>query len=215
MTPTILFDIDGTLLSFHGIGRRAMQQAIEEIWEIPRALERISFAGSTDGLVAREVGGARPRAPMWARYLEHLERMVGAMAFPAPHAGCEALLAELELRGARLGLLTGNLRGGAIIKLRAAGLLGHFDFAISAFAEDGDPRNEVAAAARSRCDGAPVVVVGDTVADITCARHIGARVLAVMTGAHGEGELRAAEPDLLVDDLTATDALADWLLAQP
>ncbi|MGQ0614380.1 MAG: HAD family hydrolase [Planctomycetaceae bacterium] len=215
MTPTILFDIDGTLLSFHGIGRKAMQQAMEEVWGIPRALEGISFAGSTDGLVAREVGGARPREAMWARYLDNLERMVGAMAAPDPHAGCAALLDELGRRGARLGLLTGNLRGGAIIKLRAVGLLEHFDLAISGFAEDGDPRDEVAAAARRRCDGAPVVVVGDTVADVTCARHIGARVLAVLTGVHGEAELSAAGPDLIVNDLTATEALAAWLLGQP
>lgn len=213
MIPTILFDIDGTLLSFPGVGRRAMERAMEEVWRIPRALERVSFAGTTDGLVARQVGGARPRAALWARYLEHLERMVAELDAPAPHDGVAALLDELARRGARLGLLTGNLRPGAVIKLRAAGLLGSFDFAVSAFAEDGDLREEVAAAARRRCDGAPVAVVGDTAADVACARHIGARALAVLTGAHEEAELAAAGPDLLVKDLTATRALADWLLA--
>jgi phosphoglycolate phosphatase-like HAD superfamily hydrolase len=51
------------------------------------------------------------------------------------------------------------------------------------------------------------------VPDIRCARHIGARVLAVATGPTPREDLEAAGPDRLVDDLADVPGLADWLLA--
>jgi phosphoglycolate phosphatase-like HAD superfamily hydrolase len=55
--------------------------------------------------------------------------------------------------------------------------------------------------------------VGDTVADIECARHIDARVLAVATGPQEHARLERARPDRLEVDLTESGAIADWLLA--
>jgi phosphoglycolate phosphatase-like HAD superfamily hydrolase len=106
--------------------------------------------------------------------------------------------------------LTGNLREGAAIKLAAIGIRDRFDFAISGFAEDGVERTEIAAAARERCGGAPLVVVGDTMADILGARHIGARSLAVAWGFEEEAKLLAAGPDRLVSVLGPE--LLPWLL---
>jgi phosphoglycolate phosphatase-like HAD superfamily hydrolase len=48
-------------------------------------------------------------------------------------------------------------------------------------------------------------VIGDTPHDIACAKHIGARVLAVATGNHPRAELEAAQPDVLLDDLRDVD----------
>jgi phosphoglycolate phosphatase-like HAD superfamily hydrolase len=60
-------------------------------------------------------------------------------------------------------------------------------------------------AARLAIDGAVclerVWVIGDTPLDIRCARHIGARAVAVATGMHGKADLSKAAPDLLLDDL--------------
>lgn len=207
---TILFDIDGTLLLFRGVGRAAMERAIEETFGIPRALEGFSFAGSTDGAIANHAAPGRPREALWRRYLGHLERMVEAFEDPSPFPGAVELLDELARRGARIGLLTGNLRAGALIKLRAARLLDRFDLALSAFAEDGDARDDLARAARRRCGEGPIAVVGDSLADISCARAIGARVLAVATGPQPLPVLREGGADLLVEGLSGS--LADWLL---
>lgn len=46
-----------------------------------------------------------------------------------------------------------------------------------------------------------VLVIGDTVRDIAAASEVGARMLAVSTGAGQHGELRAARPDWLIADL--------------
>jgi len=191
-----------------------MDRAIREIWGIENALEGVSFAGATDSAIARRVGDGHPRAPMWARYQHHLEAALAEGGVPSdPLPGVVPLLDSLRARNARLGILTGNMRGGACLKLRAAGLLDRFELELSAFAEDGFARTELAEAALRRCGGLPLSIVGDSVADIECARHIGARVLAVSTGPQEAAELEAAQPDWLVPDLTRSDAIADWLLA--
>jgi len=188
---------------------------MEEVWGLPGALDGVSFAGGTDSGIAARVGPDRDPAPMAARYLEHLAALTAERDDLQPLPGAVALLDALGRAGAQVALLTGNLRAGARMKLEAVGLAGRFDWALSAFAEDGEARTAIAAAARRRCGEGPLTVVGDTVHDITCARHIGARVLCVATGAHERDQLRAAEPDRLVDDLSATADLAAWLLARP
>jgi len=210
----ILFDVDGTLLRFYPVGRNAMSRAMAEVWGIPDALEGIYFGGFTDGAAAKRVAPGRDPSKMWERYLVHLRALTAARNDLAPLPGVPALLDALEAHGHRPGLLTGNLRAGAEIKLAAAGLKDRFDYARSAFAEDGDGRLEIAAAARRRCGDGLLTVVGDTLADIRCARHIGARILSVATGPESAEQLQEASPDRCVPDLSATDDLCEWLLAR-
>lgn len=209
--PTILFDIDGTLVRFHGLGRRAMALAMEEVWGLRGALDGISFAGATDSGVAARVGPGLDRAPMWARYVDHLRRSAAARDDLVPLDGVVPLLDALCERGARLGLLTGNVREGAVIKLAKVGILDRFDLSISGFAEDGVERTEIASVARRRCGDVPLTVVGDTVADVKGARHIGARALAVTWGFEEGATLAACCPDRLVNGLGPE--LLPWLLA--
>src|SRR5206468_3076977 len=87
-----------------------------------------------------------------------------------------------------LGLLTGNIRLGAEIKLR------HFElwelFQTGAFGDDHEDRNQIAAIAKERGSrllnndlrGEQILVIGDTPRDIECARTIEARTLVVATG---------------------------------
>ena len=207
--PTILFDIDGTLLTFRGLGRAAMEQAMHEVWGTPRMLEGISFAGATDTGVAARVAPGRDPSPVWTRYVQLLDEAAARRGTFPPLPGVVPLLDALAARGVRLGLLTGNLRASAEIKLRSTGLAGRFDFGRSGFADDGVARTEIAEAARNRCGDGPLTVVGDTGADVACARHIGARVLCVRNGFGEVDEIEAA--DRVVDDLTAP-GLADWLI---
>ncbi len=208
---TILFDIDGTLISLKGVGRRALDRAIVEHWGIEHALEGMSFAGATDRAILRGIGGARPIEALLARYTELLAEDIARLDDAAPLAGVTALLDALSARGARLGLLTGNVRAGAHLKLGAVGLFDRFDPAISAFGDDGVARPEIAAVAADRA-GTPLTIVGDSVADANAARHVGARVLLTATGPEPRSVLAATGADRIVDDLRETDALVAWLL---
>jgi phosphoglycolate phosphatase-like HAD superfamily hydrolase len=111
-----------------------------------------------------------------------------------------------------VGLLTGNIRLGAEIKLR------HFDlwevFQTGAFADDHEDRNQIAAIAKHRASrllnanlrGEEILVVGDTPLDIHCARSIHARMLAVSTGGATVEDLQAHRPDGLAKDLREVQA---------
>src|SRR5262245_18149014 len=111
-----------------------MARAMEEVWGLRGALDGISFAGATDSGVAARVGPGRGRAAMWARYVAYLCEATASRYDLAPLQGVVPLLDELRARGVRLGLLTGNVREGAAIKLKAVGILDRFDLRISGFA---------------------------------------------------------------------------------
>ena len=106
-----------------------------------------------------------------------------------------------------LGLLTGNIRLGAELKLRHFGLWDGFE--LGAFADDAEDRNQIAAIARERGSerlgrplrGDEVLVIGDTAHDIACARAIGAPCLAVATGGSSLEELKAHQPAWVVPSL--------------
>lgn len=214
-SPTVLFDIDGTLMFLRGVGRRALEQAVHEVWGLENALEGFSFAGATDNDIASRIAPDRDPTELWPRYFELLTRGIESCGQPEPLQGVPKLLDALSEADASLGLLTGNLRASAKIKLDAIGLWERFDLAISAFADDGGKRVEVAEAARQRHVGGPLVIVGDSIADAEAARHIGARVLLTATGPQPRELLDGTGADLIVDDLSQTEEIAHWLLSSP
>jgi len=116
-------------------------------------------------------------------------------------------------------LLTGNLEGGAALKLRAAGL-DPARFAVGAFGSDSARRPDLPAIAVERAArrtgrrfaGADVVIVGDTPDDVACGRPIGARTVAVATGFYDEVQLRAAGAVHVFAHLADTRAVTGALL---
>jgi phosphoglycolate phosphatase-like HAD superfamily hydrolase len=132
--------------------------------------------------------------------------------------GIAELLKQLSPRtDVAVGLLTGNVRDGARLKLGHYGLYEHFAF--GGFGDHHMDRDDVAREALEvacRHLGCWVNrdcswVIGDTPLDIRCARAIGVRVAAVATGWHSREQLAAEKPDLLFDDLAdPTPLLHCW-----
>lgn len=211
-----LFDIDGTLVDTGGAGMRALQDAAAACFGA-RGPE-LDLAGSTDsGIVhdlfrhfGREVDAAAT-AGFFAAYLERLEFHLAGGGFPGRVLpGVVAMLDLLSSRGdVTVGLLTGNIEGGARAKMRHYGLDHHFGF--GAYGCDHADRNRLgpvaleraAAHAGRRFSPEETLVIGDTPKDIACARALGARCLAVSTGAVPAGRLRDA--DHLVDTLERSE----------
>lgn len=222
MVRLVLFDIDGTLVRTGGAGVKAFAKVFQTEFQAAEGFEQLKFAGRTDMSLVREFFDFH-RIPTSAdnfkrffdRYvfwLDHILRDSATSVCPGVKAFIQALKA---LRPPPLlGLLTGNIRLGAEIKLR------HFDlwdaFQTGGFADDHEDRDQIAAIARDRGarllgqDLRPkeVVVIGDTPLDIRCGRAIGARVLAVATGGASLPVLQAHQPDWAVTDLSALDPKA-------
>ncbi len=220
-----LFDIDGTLISSGGAGRAALEAALASEFALPADMGPVSLGGKTDRGITLELfahHGVRPTTDNCDRflnaYLRHLPQCLHTrpgMVLPGVARLLEKLAVQTDLA---LGLLTGNVRRGAAIKL------GHFSieqhFAFGGFGDRHPCRNGVAdealAAAQERAakplNARDVWVLGDTVHDVTCARWIGARAIAVATGAADRAALEAAHPDWLFDDLSVDAAQRlDWL----
>jgi phosphoglycolate phosphatase len=97
------------------------------------------------------------------------------------------------------------------------GLADYLDLRLGAFGGDAFERADLPAHAWRRAErvlghrfrGADTVIIGDTLLDVAAGRAAGARVVAVATGPATAGDLRAAGADVVLPDLTDTQAVVD------
>lgn len=220
MKTLLLWDIDGTLILSGGAGERALIRALHTEFGVEGSLDGVELAGRTDRWIARQLL-TKFTLPVTedgiTRFLEsYLRALPQELVHPEARVlpGVRELLAALSARGdVAQGLLTGNLRAGAEIKLR------HHDlwtpFAFGAFADDAELRNHLGPHAVRRAGShhavefAPdrVWVIGDTPHDIECGKAIGASTIGVATGRFTVDELRAHTPTAVFADLTDTAAV--------
>lgn len=216
--PTlVLFDVDGTLLASDRAGRAAFELALAELFGLSDAMKGVKFAGATDwqileqvllplGYTRAEVAASLPSfAEALARHLATIIPAYRVRAMP----GALALVSTLAVDPrARLGLVTGNMAPSVPIKLRAAG----FDpahFPIGAYGHEAVDRSALPPLALSRArdfwrqEFPPerIVIVGDTANDVICARSVGGRALAVLTGPASREALALERPHAILEDL--------------
>jgi len=211
-----LFDVDGTLLTARGAGRRAVSRALQRVYGTTGAVETYDFRGKTDPQIALDLmrGAGLAEADVRARlgaffdaYVAELETLLGAAASVQVLPGMADVVRALSAReDAVVGLLTGNIERGAHVKLRPTGLLPYFR--LGAYGSDDPDRRRLPAIACTRARALTgrnfpferVTIIGDTPLDIDCARACGARAVVVATGHHAAAELAACGPDLLFAD---------------
>lgn len=225
MKKLILFDIDGTILSSAGAGRRAIQRAIAERFGPDYLVDGIRFDGKTDPQIVTELlhRAGHPDevtaemitgvCDLYIGYLEsELETVRERIAL---YPGVRELLSRLTRReDCIVGLLTGNLERGAYLKLTSAGL-DAAQFRVGAFGSDAAHRPDlppIAAARASQLMGRvptnhDVVILGDTPADVTCGQSIGARAIGVATGSYPLEDLLSAGAFSVFGDFSNSDAV--------
>jgi len=217
----LLFDIDGTLLKTGGAGQVAMRQVMLRQHGLYEE-SQLDVHGRTDWAIIDQLLRAHRIEPNSAAIREFYDGYVDELE-SAMHAvngtllaGVQELLSVLhQMNDVHCGVLTGNGRAAAAIKLRHFGIETFFQF--GGFGETTGSRNEIARialqAARTSAPGDrdpdDVWVVGDTVHDVRCARSIGAKALAVGTGGVDLDELRRCGPDVFLPDLACKDTFLD------
>jgi phosphoglycolate phosphatase len=229
----LLWDVDGTLVrsARRGVFLDYTRPALERVFGTAGRLAELSVSGMTDLQIAAEALchegitheqiHAR-RAELCAHYYAELERITTNAAPYLPLAGARETLTAIAAHPRyRSALLTGNVEAAAFLKLRLVGLADFFQLP-GAYGDDSHDRRELPALAAARINQqlgvqlapAQFIVIGDTPNDIACARHFGARAVAVATGrTYAPHELRAHAPDALLDDLTDPDAVLRTLAA--
>jgi phosphoglycolate phosphatase-like HAD superfamily hydrolase len=211
----LLWDIDGTLISTGAAGHRAIALATAQRFGPSGNLDGVEIDGRTDSGIAHQIltkyGEPITEESMKSLldlYLEFLAKEL-PLSKGSVRPGVLELLQRAEHRSdTTTGLLTGNLRRGAQLKLEHYQLW-HF-FSFGAFADDHHDRNELGTFALTRAlerTGnqflpAEVDVIGDTGHDVACGKAFGARTIAVATGSWPREKLAKSAPDFLFDDLS-------------
>jgi phosphoglycolate phosphatase len=230
----LLWDLDGTLVrgKRSGTFKDYTIPMLETVFGTAGSLHGMIVSGMTDLQIVEEALRCEgiTREHISARkdhlrtcYIAEMKRAVGngahtVEAMPGARETLQALDAHPRYQSA---LLTGNIQPAAELKVEIAGLAEFFKLP-GAFGDESFDRRDLPAFAAQRIsrhlgmDLQPeqFIVIGDTPNDIACARHYGARVMAVATGRiHSADELRALEPDALLPDLVDVEKVVATLNA--
>ena len=230
----ILFDIDMTLLETDHIGIDCLRHAGRTLFSPDFTIEGIVFGGALDPVIIAEMLEMNNIEPteehietMRNGYREHLESLskVQTVARPLPGAHDLVFATASHPLKPTMGLLTGNYPETGAIKLRAAG----FDpnlFIINAWGDSSPikpPRRShlppvaiesYSALKSAEIDPQSVLIIGDTVHDVSCAKDTGCRALAVATGHASFDELVASGADHTLNDLTDTEGIIEWIMTE-
>lgn len=229
----LLWDIDGTLVrsARTHVFKDYTVPVLEEVFGTAGRLRLMTVSGMTDlqivfealrgeGFTAEQIR-ARVR-DLRARYMEAMERATGNgerlfHILPGAREALEATSLDPRYRNA---LLTGNIEPAARLKMRLVNLSGFFEELPGAFGDDSHDRRDLPALAAERIsrhlklvlEPSQFIVIGDTPNDIACARHFGARAVAVATGrTYNLDQLLPHEPDAILPDLSDTELVLQTL----
>lgn len=223
MRPTVLlFDIDGTLLTTGGAGRRALDRAFHERHGRKDAC-RFPLDGMTDRRIFRmglEAIGKTAHedeiAALTELYVKLLEDEVARAdaGVYRVHPGMERAV-DRALEDARfaVGLGTGNVERGARVKLSRVGIADKFSF--GGFGCDHEDRAELIRIGAERgaaklslpLEDCRVVVIGDTPKDVAAAKAIGAECVGVGTGSYSVEALVEVGATAAFRDLSGPGAI--------
>lgn len=220
MELLILFDIDGTLINTGGAGLRSIARVLKESFGIENSLKNFPLAGRTDFYIIKSLMehfnlGKKKYKQIKSRYLNLLkEEIEKESQNKRIMPGIKEILKYIKNDPAIYsGLLTGNFKRGARIKL------GHFNlnhyFLIGAYGDKVQDRKELLPLALKELknqlgwipDLNKVFIIGDTPLDIDCARANNVKAIAVATGPYTYEDLKTYKPDFIFYDFSEYDKL--------
>lgn len=224
----LLWDIDGTLIrsSRRDAFKDYTVPMLEGVFGTAGRLPEMTVSGMTDLQIViealRDEGFTRDQIreridDLRERYMQEMERATRDDAglfylLPGVRACLEATNEHPRYHNA---LLTGNIEPAARLKMRIVGLSEFFDLP-GAFGDESHDRRDLPELAAGRINAylnldlqpSQFIVIGDTPNDIACARHFGAKSVAVATGRmYSVDDLMACEPDALLPDLSDVDVV--------
>lgn len=228
----LLWDIDGTLMRSTRAGsfKDYTIPMLEEVFGTAGRLPEMKVSGMTDLQIVGEAlkhegfthEHIRERVhELRESYMKAMRKFTGNgeevfELLPGVREALQAVHAHPRYQSA---LVTGNIEPAAWLKMEIVGLSEFFTLP-GAFGDESHDRRDLPALAAERIrkhlqiDLAPeqFIVIGDTPNDIECAKHFGARSLAVDTGRfYTTNDLIACQPDALLPDLSNVELIMQTL----
>ncbi len=223
----MLFDVDGTLLNADGQGRAAMESGLSAVTQGTILAEGIDFGGRTDRGIIRSIleRNGHPLETSGVNMERAISAFIDAALCDWDDSRVQALPGAIQLvqrlhrnQMLALGLVTGNVRRVAELKLDSIGLLPFFAF--GAFGDEHEERVRLVDLAIERASDRycrcftpeDVCIVGDTTRDIDAAFMRGTSCVAVATGLHTVDELADLAPTALFDSLAEVALVENAIL---
>ena len=222
----LLWDIDGTLMrsTVKGGYKKYFAATMQKVFGSAGNLDAITPSGMTDTQIIFEALKNEGFSPedILERKMEILEVFKPEMKKVLVEdgepfeilGGVKKILDETDKNPNFVNaLLTGNLSVAAELKLRAVGIWNYFKDAPNVFGEISHERNDLAIEAGKlfgekydfQFKPEQFIVIGDTPNDIICARHFGAKCVAVLTGRNQTREkLSPHQPNIVLENLADT-----------
>jgi phosphoglycolate phosphatase len=216
----LLWDIDGTLLSTHGLGQKPLLQAIHTVTGVDANYELNAVSGLTDHQIVDlilknheygDINRLHLIPKIITLYCDLYEKLV-----PSPHIrqlnDVDNILSCLSKnRNLRNWICTGNTKRGAVLKIKAAKLNRHFSLKDYFCSETLEPRSNILARAdsRSRRLNLRSIVIGDTFHDVEASKILGLDCVALESENYPLKHLIDAKPkSILKIGWTAEDLLS-------
>lgn len=230
MPLLVLFDIDGTILRYKtNRAKQIFADIILDIFDKEITPEEMpAFCGMTDLQILKSIGESvglpyseiqKNSHSIWSGMLKVFQQFINTDTVEIL-PGVEQLIKKMNSRDdVQLGLLTGNFRENAYLKLSVFNLEKFFPF--GAFGSDHENRNLLVDIAINRandfaeCDYFSTnnsVIIGDSPRDIECAKFNNMPVVSVATGSLSSKELNDFSPDLIFEDFSEYNKIFDIII---
>lgn len=223
----VLWDIDHTLLQSRGMGREMYERAFPAAFGQPfQQLADVSGRTELDIIAETlKLHGIEPTEAATKKLADALVHSYDAgreefaergRVLPGAREALAAFATEPTLHQ---GVLTGNLRAVARIKLTALDLDQFLDLETSSYGDDHADRAELVAIARERATrrigrqfgSDATVLIGDTPRDVAAGLTANVRVIAIASGRSTVKELADAGAVVVLPDLTDTTGLHELI----
>lgn len=226
LTQLVLFDIDGTLIHPGTLARRLMNEAVAGVAGMSPDLTMEEVAGFTDPSIIRKAlrkvrFNSGDLTPVVNRvledYLTRLKAEYPSHEGPYVYTDAVALVHRCREEGWRVGLLSGNLREGAVTKLARFDLWKEFEFGV--FGDDGANREDLLwrvpelawEALQEAFTFERLVLVGDTPNDARIANMNRVRSLIVSRRPEWQAKIEAEHPTWLVESFQQLEDIIRWM----
>ncbi len=205
--------------------RRSLSQAIQEDSGEVLNFEVEHLAGFTDPIIVENALARLGYDPnlrdgqvgkIIDRYLELLAENYPKSNDKVLFPGAVSFLEFLKSNPFRLGIITGNVKRGAYIKLMPFGLLDYFSFGV--FGNDSADRNKLPLIALKRVseqfserfEPKKVVIIGDTIYDTRCAHRNGMKSIVILRREEWREKIESEKPELIIKSFEPLTPLRNW-----